>query len=147
MTEPINKRVLEALRGLIAAWPGYVDQRAIHAMQDGLAAIAALEAEQSGAAPEPVAHLWQHCETGRTRIVMPDQVVTADATWLIVGPLYLHPPATAQVAQPLSDERVMELVDEADLDWHKGFVDDCNRYAELVRLAEAAHGIKLEGGA
>jgi hypothetical protein len=41
---------------------------------------------------EPVAHLWQHSETGRTRVVMPDQVVTADATWVVVGPLYLHPP-------------------------------------------------------
>jgi hypothetical protein len=40
---------------------------------------------------EPVAHLWQHCETGRTRVVMPDQIITADATWLVVGPLYLHP--------------------------------------------------------
>jgi hypothetical protein len=41
---------------------------------------------------EPVAHLWQHSETGRTRVVMPDQVVTSDAAWLAVGPLYLHPP-------------------------------------------------------
>ena len=40
---------------------------------------------------EPVAYLWQHCETGRTRIVMPDDVITADATWFVVGPLYLHP--------------------------------------------------------
>lgn len=37
---------------------------------------------------EPVAHLWQHGETGRTRIVMPDQIVTADANWSVVGPLY-----------------------------------------------------------
>lgn len=36
----------------------------------------------------PVAHLWQHGETGRTRIVMPDQIVTADANWSVVGPLY-----------------------------------------------------------
>lgn len=38
---------------------------------------------------EPVAYLWQHCETGRTRVVMPDMVVTADANWIVVGPLYL----------------------------------------------------------
>ena len=42
---------------------------------------------QIGAAP--VAHLWQHSETGRTRIVMPDQIVTVDSSWLVVGPLYL----------------------------------------------------------
>lgn len=40
---------------------------------------------------EPVAHLWQHSETGRTRVLMPDMVVDACATWLLVGPLYLHP--------------------------------------------------------
>jgi len=40
---------------------------------------------------EPVAYLWQHCETGRTRIVMPDDVITADATWFVVGPLFTHP--------------------------------------------------------
>lgn len=41
------------------------------------------------AQPEPVAYLWQHSETGRTRVVMPDQVTTADASWIVVGPLYL----------------------------------------------------------
>jgi hypothetical protein len=40
---------------------------------------------------EPVAYLWQHCDTGRSRVVMPDQIITTDATWLVVGPLYLHP--------------------------------------------------------
>lgn len=38
---------------------------------------------------EPVAYLWQHGETGRTRVVMPDTVITADANWIVVGPLYL----------------------------------------------------------
>ena len=48
-------------------------------------------------AGEPVAHLWQHCETGRTRIVMPDMIVDADASWQVVGPLYLGAaPPTAQ---------------------------------------------------
>lgn len=49
--------------------------------------------ERAPAAPvpqyEPVAYLWQHCETGRTRVVMPDMVITADANWIVVGPLYL----------------------------------------------------------
>ena len=52
---------------------------------------------------EPVAYLWQHCETGRTRIVMPDDVITADATWFVVGPLYLHP-APKQV--PMTGEQI-----------------------------------------
>ena len=51
----------------------------------------------SANAGEPVAHLWQHCETGRTRIVMPDMIVDADASWQVVGPLYLGAaPPTAQ---------------------------------------------------
>jgi hypothetical protein len=41
---------------------------------------------------EPVAHLYQHCETGRTRIVPVDAVADCDARWDLVGPLYLAAP-------------------------------------------------------
>ncbi len=58
---------------------------AAQGFRDGVASVAA------SAGSEPVAHLWQHSETGRTRVVMPDMVVDASATWLPVGPLYLHP--------------------------------------------------------
>ena len=51
----------------------------------------------ASAGSEPVAHLWQHSETGRTRIVMPDMIVDADASWQVVGPLYLG--ATTPTAQ------------------------------------------------
>lgn len=54
--------------------------------------LAAVEAElERIRALEPVAWLWQHCETGRTRIVTPDQIITADASWVVVGPLTLTP--------------------------------------------------------
>ena len=54
-------------------------------------------ASLSANAGGPVAHLWQHCETSRTRIVMPDMIVDADASWQVVGPLYLGAaPPTAQ---------------------------------------------------
>jgi hypothetical protein len=59
---------------------------------------------QQRAAPraEPVAWLYQHVETGRTRIVMPDQVFTnAPGQWLMVGPLYQHPPAPS--AEPVGE--------------------------------------------
>jgi hypothetical protein len=90
---------------------------------------------------EPVAHLWQHCDTGRTRVVMPDQIITADANWLVVGPLYLHPPQR----KPLTDEEI--LLDEV-LRYHFG----CNGGAgpvsqkgiKVIRAVERAHGI---GGA
>lgn len=42
-----------------------------------------------GDGAEPVAYLWQHSETGRTRVVMPDAVITADASWRVIGPLFL----------------------------------------------------------
>jgi hypothetical protein len=64
---------------------GYADEAAITALRAALA-------QQQEQEQWPVAYLWQHSETGRTRVVMPDQVVTADATWVVVGPLYLHPP-------------------------------------------------------
>ncbi len=57
---------------------------------------------------EPVAYLWQHCETGRSRVVMPDQIITTDATWLVVGPLYLH---------PVDDTALLRQALEA-LEWH-----------------------------
>lgn len=56
-------------------------------------AIQQAEAQQP-ATPEPVAHLWQHGETGRTRIVMLGDVWTANDHWCYVGPLVLgstHP--------------------------------------------------------
>lgn len=59
---------------------------------------------------EPVAHLWQHSETGRTRIVMPGQIITADATWHVVGSLYLTPPRREWVG--LTDEEIRKLCDE-----------------------------------
>jgi len=40
---------------------------------------------------EPVAYLWQHSETGRTRVVMTDQIVSTDDRWFLVGPLHLDP--------------------------------------------------------
>ena len=60
---------------------------------------------QTSGDQEPVAHLWQHSETGRTRIVMPGQVVTMGACWYVVGPLYLHP-APQQAASVLTDAQI-----------------------------------------
>ena len=59
---------------------------------------------------EPVAYLWQHTETGRTRVVMPDAVITADATWIVVGPLYLSPVATQ------GEQRLIDALQRA-RDW------------------------------
>ena len=59
---------------------------AAQGFRDGVASVAA------SAGSEPVAHLWQHGETGRTRVLMPDTIVDADASWRLVGPLFLGSP-------------------------------------------------------
>lgn len=52
----------------------------------------ALRAALAQPEQEPVAYLWQHGETNRTRIIERDQVWTANDRWNCVGPLYLPPP-------------------------------------------------------
>ena len=76
-----------------------------------IAAASALRAAlaQQPATPEPVAHLWQHAETGRTRIVMSGDVWTANDRWCYVGPLVLgdtHPaPSVPATPEPVKAER------------------------------------------
>ena len=70
------------------ALPGPSTQKAHMDKKDLLALMRLLSAL------EPVAHLWQHAETGHTRIVMSGDVWTANDRWCYVGPLVLgstHP--------------------------------------------------------
>jgi len=83
----------------------------------------------------PVAHLYQHCETGRTRIVPVDAVADCDARWDLVGPLYLAaPPVPAAV--PLTDEQFDNLVGRI-----AQIGAGMNEMMRLVRVIERAHGI------
>jgi hypothetical protein len=41
----------------------------------------------------PVATLWQHNETGRTRITMPGDITDCDARWFKAADLYTQPQA------------------------------------------------------
>jgi len=41
---------------------------------------------------EPVATLWQHSETGRTRITQPGDIMDCDARWFKAADLYTAPP-------------------------------------------------------
>ena len=63
----------------------------MHGRPDEIRCLCNLAIKHAAKDAEPVAYLWQHCETGRTRIVMPDDVITTDATWFVVGPLFTHP--------------------------------------------------------
>jgi hypothetical protein len=50
---------------------------------------------------EPVATLWQHGETGRTRITMPGDITDCDARWFKAADLYTTRPA-APVQEPVA---------------------------------------------
>ena len=55
-------------------------------------AIAAIKEALAQPEQEPVATLWQHGETGRTRITMPGDITDCDARWFKAADLYTSPP-------------------------------------------------------
>ena len=65
---------------------------------------------QQPATGEPVAHLWQHDEAGRTRIVMSGDVWTANDRWYYVGPLVLGD--TRPAPSVLKDDQIAALVNK-----------------------------------
>ena len=87
---------------------------------------------EKGPEPEPVAYLWQHGETGRTRVIEKDQVWTASNQWNRVGPLYLHPPQR----KPLTEEEIKGIVDLGLQTWKLS-----ESTVEFARAIENAHGI------
>ena len=46
----------------------------------------------NGPEQKPVATMWQHGETGRTRITMPGDITDCDARWFKAADLYTSPP-------------------------------------------------------
>ena len=84
---------------------------------------------------DPVAYLWQHGETNRTRIIERDQVWTANDQWNCVGPLYLHPPQR----KPLTDDQIDAIVRSNVTITDQNLA--CAVYMSMREL-EAAHGIQ-----
>jgi hypothetical protein len=85
--------------------------------------------EIKGDKAEPVAYLWQHSETGRTRIIEKDQVWTASNPWKRVGPLYLHPPQR----KPLTDDQIDKIAEDG--------LTGYDRFT-FARAIEVKHGIE-----
>lgn len=57
-----------------------------------------------------------------------------------------HASAQAPAAKPLNVDAVRDLIDGAGLDWHNGWTigdDATNRYLDLARAIERAHGIGM----
>lgn len=78
---------IKEVMGLVARYGAAVsevDQAAI--VKDYLAIEAKL---RELLARVPVAHLWQHSDTGRTRVIMEGDVWTSSREWSYVGPLVL----------------------------------------------------------
>jgi len=62
----------------------------------------------NGPEQKPVATMWQHGETGRTRITMPGDITDCDARWFKVSDLYTVP----QHQTPLTDDEIHDIYDE-----------------------------------
>ena len=108
---------------------------------------------------EPVATLWQHGETGRTRITMPDDITDCDARWFKAADLYTTPPQQELVCvcgavwegqeliytrpqrKPLTDEEIKNLINEF---FYLGMKSSFRHYANFARAIEAAIWEKLK---
>ena len=97
MYRDIAEKAVEAL-AKPDFWEGYVPEPVKPAKQvvdchaTGVCVQSGLQAEQP-AQQEPVATLWQHGRTGRTRITMPGDITDCDADWFKAADLYTSPPA------------------------------------------------------
>jgi hypothetical protein len=97
---------LEALEKSTDNFPANVQHRK---------AITAIKQARSSPVQEPVATLWQHGETGRTRITMPGDITDCDARWFKAADLYTTPPAAQRQWVGLTDEQI-KRIGKLDLD-------------------------------
>lgn len=102
----------------------------------GCMALAAIEEVLAQPEQEPVAAMWQHGETGRTRITTPDSITDCSANWFKVSDLYTSPPPR----KPLTRERVREICEGSGYD--KATMQERADFINGIRHAEAAHSIK-----
>ena len=66
----------------------YIENNYMSLPKSGSEAITAIKQARSAPVQEPVATLWQHGETGRTRITMPGDITDCDARWFKAADLY-----------------------------------------------------------
>ena len=59
---------------------------------------------------EPVATLWQHGRTGRTRITMPGDITDCDANWFPAADLYAAPPQRTWVGLTDAERLFLQAV-------------------------------------
>ncbi len=96
--------------------------------------------EQQQQQQEPVATLWQHSETGRTRITMLGDITDCDARWFKAADLYTSPPVAQQkpVALP---EKIYEFVPTPEpAKWHHPECEGECIACLIERVVQEAYG-------
>lgn len=94
-------------------------------------------------AEKPVATLWQHGETGRTRVTMPNDITDCDARWFKAADLYTRPqPAAHGVGLTLDDIWASDEIMALNADLGLG-IDD---WVRIVRAVEATKLHEKNGG-
>jgi hypothetical protein len=79
--------------------------------------ITAIKKARSAPVQEPVATLWQHGETGRTRIIMPGDITDCDARWFKAADLYTTPPAAQRQWVGLTDKDISDTATTHPMTW------------------------------
>jgi hypothetical protein len=69
--------------------------------------------ERAAPVQEPAATLWQHGETGRTRVTMPGDITDCDARWFKAADLYTTPPAARRQWVGLTDKEIGSAYEDA----------------------------------
>ena len=94
-------------------------------------------AKLNGPEQKPVATLWQHGGTGRTRITMPDDITDCDARWFKAADLYTTPPQPEPVIDKSAAVRIA-----TSLGWEpkrKPLTDE-----EIRRIELTVHGYRRQ---
>ena len=126
--------LIEAARAVVARWDSPDWSDAAHTRDYIDALRAAIEAAESA---KPAAMLHQQDETGRFQVVMRGEAMLMDNRWIMVGPLYLHPPEPAR--QPMTEREIIggfDVLPEA--------LTFFTAFEAGVRHAERHHGIGVK---
>lgn len=88
----------DAAQAVLDGWAEHNTQKTCDAMEALRAALT-----QGAGAVEPVAHLWRNVIDGRPRVVMPDSIITADASWVVEDSLHTATQLQQAVARALDE--------------------------------------------
>ena len=106
-------------------------------------------AAQPAPVQEPVATLWQHGETGRTRITMPGDITDCDARWFKAADLYTTPPAQpapVQAVEPVeaTDEIIFHGLEAFNRRTHKTYgTGNTRKLTPEERMTRAYYAMRV----